>query len=219
MKLAVFNGSPRGRKSNSGVLLEHFLRGFLKTEGNTYDLYYLNQVRDQNRFSRAFGESDSVLLAYPLYVDAMPGLVKEFIESIASSNNRNPPSLGFIVQSGFPEANHSRPVERYNERLAHRLGSCYLGTIVKGGVEGVQVKPPWMTRKLLAAFITLGETFGSTGIFDPRTIRRLARPERLSFPMRLVYYVLSWIGLVNFFWDSQLKQNGAFERRFAQPYA
>jgi len=38
MKLTVFNGSPRGEESNTGTLLEHFLNGFVETQGNTYEL-------------------------------------------------------------------------------------------------------------------------------------------------------------------------------------
>ena len=32
MKLTVFNGSPRGKKSNTTILLEHFLKGFMETD-------------------------------------------------------------------------------------------------------------------------------------------------------------------------------------------
>jgi len=220
MRLAVFNGSPRGGKSNTRILLEHFLQGFGQTEGNSHELYYLNQVGNQERFKQAFCEADCVLLAFPLYTDAMPGLVKQFIETLAPICGRDKnPALGFIVQSGFPEATHSRPVERYNEKLALRLGCRYLGTIVKGGVEGIQVKPPGMTRKLYSAFYLLGEAFARTGAFEPQLVGRLAKPERLSPAARFLFSLLQLTGLTNFYWNWMLKENDAFKRRFARPYA
>ncbi len=90
----------------------------------------------------------------------MPGIVKAFIESLAPFKDRpdNPP-LGFLVQSGFPEAAHSRFVERYLQKLAQRLGSPYLGTIVKGGAEGTRIMPENMTHDLFAALEQLGRGF------------------------------------------------------------
>ena len=46
MKLTVFNGSPRGKKSNTAILLEHFLKGFMETEGNSYELEYIVNSKD-----------------------------------------------------------------------------------------------------------------------------------------------------------------------------
>ena len=45
MRLTVFSGSPRGKRSNSKVLLEHFLSGFSETKGNTHEVFYLNRVK------------------------------------------------------------------------------------------------------------------------------------------------------------------------------
>jgi hypothetical protein len=232
MKLVVFNGSPRGKKSNTRLLLERFLEGYSRTEGNSHEIHYLTRIQEQDRFSEAFRGADCALLAFPLYVDAMPGLVKEFIESLASlqvggqgegqTGSTDPgrrPALGFIVQSGFPEAAHSRPVERYNRKLAQRLGCRYLGTVVKGGVEGIQVKPSWMTRRLFREFYCLGEGFGRSGSFDEKKVRRLARPERLSAAVRLLYRLLDLTGLTRSYWDWMLKKNGAYDRRFVRPYS
>ena len=88
---------------------------------------------------QAFAGAECVLLGFPLYTDAMPGMVKHFIEALEPlAGRKDNPSLGFLVQSGFPEGLHSRYVERYLEKLAERLGCPYLGTIVKGNGEGVR---------------------------------------------------------------------------------
>ena len=219
MKLTVFNGSPRGRGSNTHVLLEHFLQGFEESEGNSYELFYLNRVKQTERFVQAFAGAEHVLLAHPLYTDAMPGLVKAFIEALEPlCGRRGNPDIGFIVQSGFGEAAHSRYVERYLEKLATRLGCKYLGTIIKGNCELVRVQPK-QYRKLFDSFRQLGKSFGETGRFDEALAHQLAQPAKFPAYMRLLFRLLWKTGLGTGYWDGQLKENDAYERRFARPYA
>ena len=119
MKLTVFNGSPRGRKSNTKVLLEQFLNGFATSSDNTYEVFYLNRVKEADWFVKAFKEAKHVVIAFPLYTDCMPAMVKTFIESLAPLRGRRTnPRIGFIIQSGFPEGIHSTYVERYCKKFA-----------------------------------------------------------------------------------------------------
>ena len=144
-RLTLFNGSPRGRKGNTPIMLEQFAQGF----GGPTEMHHLIHLKETDKFVQAFAEAECAWIGFPLYTDAMPAVVKHFIEALEPLAGRpgNPP-LGFLVQSGFPEAAHSRYVERYLEKLAARLGSPYLGTIVKGGGEGINVMTPQMTQSL-----------------------------------------------------------------------
>ena len=215
MKLTVFNGSPRGKSSNTKILLEHFINGFMTTDGNTYEMVYLNRVKDRDNFIKLFQEAEQVLLAFPLYADSMPAMVKTFIESLEPLCGREGNlDIGFMVQSGFPEPIHSRYVERYLEKLAVRLGCGYKGTIIKGGVEGIRASPAWMHKKLFKSFYELGKTFGETGEFNKQIMLKLAQPERLS---RFRFWVFRLAGH-NLYWNPMLKKNKAFEKRFAKPY-
>jgi multimeric flavodoxin WrbA len=218
-RLTVFNGSPRGKKGNTPLLLDHFLRGFEELPGKSSQVLHLNRIQDCEVFQSAFGEAECVLLGFPLYVDAMPGQVKAFVESLEVFVGRpdNPP-IGFLVQSGFPEALHSRYVERYLEKLAARLGSPYLGTMLKGGIEGIQIKPEQMTGKLFTTLHQLGHQFAETGQLDSTLIRTFAGLEKFPAYLGPVFKLLLKFPLLNFYWDSQLKQNGVFDRRFARPY-
>jgi NAD(P)H-dependent FMN reductase len=220
MRLTVFNGSPRGKKSNTLLLLEQLRRGFESTPGNELEIVHLFRAAPAEERARAFAAAERVLVAFPLYSDAMPSIVKELFEALDPLCGRpdNPP-LGFIVQSGFPETLHSRPVARYLQKLCRRLGCPYLGTVLKGGVEGIQVMPPAMTRPLFRRFFELGEHLGRTGELDPRPIARLARMERYTFWGRVVFRLVSAVGLTSWYWGRQLKKNGAYERRLARPYA
>lgn len=214
MKLTIFNGSPRGKDSNTGILLEQFTNGFMTTDGNSYDLAYLVQTKKQGEFVHLFREADHVLLAFPLYTDAMPGIVKTFIESLGPfCDEKGNPDIGFIVQSGFPESVHSRYVARYLEKLAERLGCVYKGTVIKGGAEGIRGQPSLMTRKLFKSFYQLGKLFGHTRKFDDEIVRRLAKPEKVN---KLHSLMVKYMGS-NLYWNPLLKKNNAYSKRFARP--
>jgi multimeric flavodoxin WrbA len=219
-RLTAFNGSPRGRAGNTQIMLEQFLQGFQAGNGRSHEMHHLNRVSDTESFQQAFAKADHVLLGFPLYADAMPGIVKAFIETLEPFCGReNNPSIGFLVQSGFPEAAHSRYVERYVEKLSVQLGCPYTGTIVKGGGEGVRSMPPEKNRRLFETLHQLGESYGNTGRFDPTLLAKLAKPERFPKIMAPLFKVFLKTKVANMYWDNQLKENGAYERRFARPCA
>jgi NAD(P)H-dependent FMN reductase len=220
MRLTVFNGSPRAKEGSTEIFIRQLLAGFESLEGNSSELFYLKRVHEVEEFRRAFSEAEAVLLAFPLYCDAMPGIVKAFIEALEPLCGREGnPLIGFVVQSGFPEAAHSRHVEQYLEKLADRLGCVYAGTIVRGNGTSVTVMPPQMTRGLFRTLRQVGESFGRTGQFDQAMLSKLARPER--FPWWMVPVItMRDLPFINFlYWDSELRKHGGYKRRFARPYA
>jgi NAD(P)H-dependent FMN reductase len=101
-------------------MLEQIAKGF----GGPVETYHLVRMKETDPMGSVFAQAECALLGFPLYTDAMPGVVKHFLEALEPLVGRpgNPP-VGFLVQSGFPEGLHSRFVERYLEKLAARLGS------------------------------------------------------------------------------------------------
>jgi hypothetical protein len=126
--------------------------------------------------------------------------------------------MAFLVQSGFPEAHHSRFVERYLEKLARRLGAGYAGTIVKGGCEPVRLMPDSMNKKLFEGLRGLGRDLAEKGAFDPEKLRALAKPERYPRILAPVFKLLLSIPIAQGYWNSQLKKNEAYDQRFARPF-
>ena len=121
MKLAIFNGSPRNKKSNSKVLIDHFLTGYNKVCSEPVSIHYLANRKEKEKQKEIFQNADILIIIFPLYVDCMPGIVKEFFESIVELKFTHTKKIGFIVQSGFPEAIHSICIERYLKKLTKRL--------------------------------------------------------------------------------------------------
>lgn len=218
MKLAIFNGSPRHKKSNTKLLLENFTNGYSKHNNHVPELHYLANQREREQQLEAFNCAEFVIIALPLYTDSMPGIVKAFIESLPSLKNNKNKSVGFIVQSGFPESIQSSYLERYLRKMSQRLGFRYLGTVIKGGVEGIHIMPSIMTRKLFDAFVELGSHFAQHQTLSPKVIHQLATPVRMGTARRVMFRMFQATGLTNFYWNEQLKRNNAMHKRFDQPY-
>ena len=219
MKLTIFNGSPRNKKSNSKILMEKFIEGFSSMDSSSVSTYYLANTKKLSEHVQAFNDAQIAIIIFPLYTDCMPGLVKEFIEHVASQGSQDGKRVGFVVQSGFPEAIHSVTVERYLKKLAARQNWEYLGTVIKGGVEGIQIMPPTMTKKLFQNFTELGKHFAETGNFSQKIVDDLRKPYKLSSGRLLFFKFGEILGLTNFYWNSNLKKNNAYNNRFAKPFA
>ena len=214
-RLTLFNGSPRGKRGNTPIFLNQIAAGF----GGPSELHDLVLFKETDRMVRAFAEAECSLFGFPLYTDSMPGHVKRFIEALEPLTGRdhNPP-IGFVVQSGFPEGLHSRYVERYLEKLALRLNSPYLGTVVKGNGEGVRTMPPQATQALFANLQALGAGLASEGRWDPAILARIARPERFPAILAPVFRIFVRLPIAHANFDAMMKQNGVYEKRFDRPF-
>jgi hypothetical protein len=214
-RLTLFNGSPRGRKGNTPIFLTEFAKGF----GGESEMHHLILAKQIDQQVKAFANAECAWLGFPLYTDAMPGIVKNFIDALKPLVGRkNNPPLGFIVQSGFPEGLHSRYVERYLEKLAARLGSPYLGTIVRGNGEGVRLMSDSANRALFNNLHSLGASLAREGYLDPQVLAQIAQPERFPAYLGPVFQVFLRMPGSHTYFDGMLRQNGAFERRFARPF-
>lgn len=215
-RLALFNGSPRGRKGNTPIFLSEIAHGF----SGPSEIHHLVRMKETDQMAEAFAGAECAILGMPLYTDAMPAVVKHFIEALEPLVERkNNPPLGFVVQSGFPEGLHSRYLERYLEKLAKRLNSPYLGTAVRGGGEGTRFMPPEANRRLFESLAALGAELAAQGRFDPAALQRMVQPERFPAILGPVFRVFLRSQVAHSYFDKMLKENDAYERRFDQPFA
>jgi multimeric flavodoxin WrbA len=218
-RLTLFNGSPRGKKGNTPIMLTQFMKGFISNPGNNAEIHHINRLKQTDDFVQAFADAECVWLGFPLYTDAMPASVKHFIEALEPLKDRttNPP-MGFVIQSGFPESLHSRYVERYLKKLAARMKAPYLGTIVKGGGEGIRIMPEESTRGLFENLQALGREFGEKGQLKNSILQSIAKPERYHPLLIPIFKIFVHLPVSSWYWDSQLKEYGVYEERFATPY-
>jgi hypothetical protein len=218
--LLLLNGSPRGPRSNSMRMMTRIADGWVAAGGAEPTVLHLAKAADFERAVAEFATADTVVLGMPLYTDSMPGLVMRFVEALEPLVGREGnPNLGFLVQSGFTEALHSRGLERFLNKLARRLDSPYAGTIVRGNGEALQAMPDEALRKLFARLHELGGQLARDGEFHAQTLALVAGTERFSAATAAVLSIALKLPVTEFYWTSQLKKNGAWDKRFDAPYA
>jgi multimeric flavodoxin WrbA len=218
MKLTIYNGSPRGKKSNSEVIINHFLRGFDDGE-NWFSINYLNQKNKTREFVGKFQNADNIIIVFPLYTDAMPGIVKEFFESLQdvqfyTQNQR----IGFFIHCGFPESIHLDAIEKYLEKLAYRLGIKYLGTIKRGGSEGFRIAPENFNKNLFNDIAKMGTYFSNNREFSHQLMKRINKNKKFPPFIIPILKLINKTGLFDIYWNKSLKKNNAFEKRYQQPF-
>jgi len=209
-KLVIYNGSPRKSGSNSELILKKVL----ETLGNRVEVRDLKEINKWDEWAETFKTENHVMFFMPLYVHAMPSHVMKFMEKLQPSKG----SISFFIQSGFPESSQSYYLEAYFEQLSIRLGRTYVGTAIKGGVEGLQARPPKAQEKMIEPMTKSIVNLVCEGSFNQSDISQLAKPIKLGKGMETLFKLLSKTGIVNSFWDQKLKGNDAFEKRFDCPY-
>lgn len=209
-KLVIYNGSPRRNGSNTETILKKVSQALC----NRVEIRDLKQRDKWETWAEAFENEKNIMLFLPLYVHAMPSNVMEFIEKLKPSEG----TISYFIQSGFPESSQSHYLEAYFELLALRLGRKYVGTAIKGGVEGLQQRPVDAQQKMIEPMVKTIVDLVNEGTLNPINIQQLALPVCLSRGIIIILKVLSKIGLINLFWDRQLKENKAYDKRFDHPY-
>jgi multimeric flavodoxin WrbA len=209
-KLVIYNGSPRKSSSNSALIIKKVVEAL----GDRVEIRDMKENNKWEDWTESFKRENHVMFFMPLYVHAMPSHVMAFIEKLEASKG----SISFFVQSGFPESSQSHYLEAYFEQLALRLGRTYIGTAIKGGVEGLQMRPPKAQEKMIDSMVKAIVNIVCEGNFHPANIRQLEVPIRFGKGTEILIKLLSRLGLINFFWNQQLKGNNAYEKRFDRPF-
>lgn len=219
MQLTIFNGSPRGKVSNSEILIQWLASGTEHMAEVNVQTIYLRNTAEHASYITQLQRSDVALLVFPLYTDSMPGIVMAFLERLDPfRKSLSGLKLGFVVHSGFPEAIHSRAVERYLQWLAKDLGAAYLGTVVMGGSNSLRETSPDKATGKRALFAELGHKFIAEQSFDPELVKKISGMEKFSKPITWGLKIAVSTGLLNTFWDEHLKKNNAYPERNATPY-
>lgn len=116
MHLVIINGSPRVQKySNTDKILSSFVKGFGKS-GNTYELYSISNRSEWEAAKAAFENNTEILIAIPLYVENIPGILLEFLETLPAKKEAGT-RISFILQSGFAEGCQLRCGEVFSKSM------------------------------------------------------------------------------------------------------
>ena len=210
MKTLVINGSPGGRGRNTDVICRQFMEGMQTPPEIRYVAE--EEAADLAAYMEGF---DHWLFFFPLYVNAMPGIVKRLFEHMRPNPEKH---VGYFIQSGFEEAFQSDWLLPILKNFNRRMGYQDLGIIVAGGMGGVSYMPEQMNKKLFARLQKAGRLYEQTGAFDKESMQQFGQPYRFSKVQVRRGRFLRAIGLGNVFWNMQLKKHKAFDKRFDKPF-
>jgi FMN-dependent NADH-azoreductase len=103
MKVTIFNGSPRGRKGNTHIMVKEFSKGVEQAGAEVENIFLVKQKiqacrgcfgcwvktpgrcvikDDMAALTQKFSESDIVVFATPVHVDNVTGIMKNFMDRL-----------------------------------------------------------------------------------------------------------------------------------------
>lgn len=179
MHLVIINTSPRVEaKSNTARIIRTFIRGY-EAGGNTTEVWHLSDKKQWTGAKEAFEKHSNVLFAIPLYVENVPGIMLEFLETLQPKREAGT-KISFILQGGFAEASQLRCGEAYLELLPSYFNCEYNGTLIKGDNFGFSWVSEGMAEKMVAHYEKMGKSFAEKGTFYKEEVNEFAAPEYFS---------------------------------------
>lgn len=217
MHLVIISGAARPRsKSNTAKVIAAFQKGF-EESGNSTEVWYLSDRHQWESAADAFARNDRILIAFPLYVENIPGILLEFLSGLRPKQTPGT-KLAFLLQGGFPEASQSRCCEAFLETLPAQLGCGYAGTLIKGDMFGTGFVGEKTREKMLVPFTVMGRTFAEAECFEKSAVDSFAGPEYMSGKEIRMYNLLGK-HISRFFTGYIAKKLGCRSKLDAKPYA
>lgn len=184
MHVVIINGSPRISKySNTDKIMAAFGKG-LTEKGVSFETYAISQRNTWEAIRKAYLDNEEILIALPLFVECVPGLLLEFLETLPQKDECT--RLSFILQSGFAEGCQLRCGEEFLEKLPEYLGVRYGGCLVKGDNFGIRLVDGDQREQAIKPYQAMGELFAEGDGFFREEAKKFTGPEYFSLPMRLI---------------------------------
>ena len=216
MKLSIYNGSPRGKGSNSDVFADMLMAGF----GGSAEISK-HYVKDTAKHDEIINDiSDCYFVVFPLYADTTPYGVKVFFEKMEERKEiyAGKP-IYFFIHSGFPEAKQSRLLERYLKYFCTIIGAECRGVCIMGNSEGMRnmKKESKKYAKVQSCMNSFAQDILMNRPLNEDGIKYFHAMETMPKPALFIFRRLP--GMVNMGFDMMIKKMGAYENRFDKPYA
>ena len=218
MNLIIFSCSPKPKDtSNTAAIADAFRSGFVSGGDQGADVYYLYKRSEWENYRKLFDTNTEIIFAMPLFVECVPGLVMEFLESLTPKKKTDEKTkIGFILQSGFQEAHQLRTCEKYLETLPSYLNCEYSGTLLKGGMFTLSLVSDAKRKKRLRPFVEMGKRYATKRVFEKSAVTKFAAPEKYSTMFCLLVKILTPVS--NIAWNAMARNLSAKTKLNARPY-
>lgn len=200
---AILIGSARPKGTSTSESLARALAADLEQAGIACKLVYaISFVKDGRMADSALAElagADLLIVAAPLYVDALPALVGRALELLGAHLAEKVSPLRQVVgllNCGFPEADHNRSALRILRAFAHANGLRWAGGLAMGAGEIIHGQPLPQARfvaraQIRALRLAANDLAAGRGI-SPEASRAMARPLLPAWLFRLVAPLKWW---------------------------
>jgi multimeric flavodoxin WrbA len=169
-KICFINGSPRGSNSGSKGLIDTVIEMLDKQKTEIYDICVAESLR-HNTLEKDFAmlkEMNFIVFAFPLYIDAIPSNLLEYMykfdEYIISHPHEldyTPPRIYAIINNGFIEGSQNVNALRIMAHYTARIGYIWrfgigigAGEFVKETMEVIPLKSK-LKRNIYDALVKL----------------------------------------------------------------
>lgn len=217
-KVLVLYGSPKGERGASANIAGHVIEGIRGGGADVSSLSIYRSLDQEEAFERlvkAYDEAESVVLAFPLYIDTLPAGVTEALARLLPRREgmtRRRRQLLVICNCGFPESQHCRYALRSCQLFAERMGMEFWGGVaigqggMLGGGNGEQARA---NRRQVEALRSMGSRLAGGKAIPAEAVELLARP---AIPSRM-YTLFGNMG-----WNKLARKNGVRGQMRARPY-
>ena len=188
MNITVFNGSPRGKKGTTNVMVEEFLAGVVKAGAEIENIFSFKkdikhclgcvdcwiktpgkcvQKDDMGELIEKFIGSDVSVLATPIHVDNVTGIMKNFIDRLIQTRMphfeldshgetrhvkryEKHPKLMMISSCGYPEQSQFQVVRLWLKRFSRNFDMEVIGEIYRSWGWLLKAKDDRLEPKIAA---------------------------------------------------------------------
>lgn len=217
MKITAFNGSPRGEKSNTGTMVAKFLEGASSAGAETEQIFLSTKKihnclgcfkcwiatpgicvikDDMTELLEKIMASDVIVMATPVYVDGVSGIMKSFMDRFLPladphfEEDENGewrhvkrfekyPKIFVVSNSGMPGIEHFQVLKLHFARMARNFHSEVVGEIYRDSGELLQDQILFL-KPVIASYKKLlrkaGEEFVKNKELSQKTRDKLEKP-------------------------------------------
>lgn len=218
-RVLLLVGSPKGPKSTSESLGTYLLERLQEQGMETETARIYPALKSEERWAAmlaAIDQADLVILAFPLYVDALPAATTRALELIAAHRQAvgpaNRPQFVAIANCGFPEAQHCDTALAICRVFVREAGFEWAGGLALGAGPAIDGKPlaeaGGMVRNVVQALNQAAEALARGQAISQEATELMAKPLMPSW----MYMTMGGLG-----WRLQAHRHGVW-RLGARPH-
>lgn len=184
--LLVGSSKPRGSSTSEVLGFELMERLALRgIEGTTRHVHkHAHEAHGITELLAELRETDLLVIATPLYVDALPYLLTQVLEAVAADRRAlarpHPLGMALIVNCGFPEARHGAVARTIGALFARDARAVWAGALQLGEGGAIAGRPledlGTKARHLAWAFDETARALAEGDPIPESAIRRFQQP-------------------------------------------